>query len=475
MPDKDINIHVRAQDTAETKRQIDQSTASVYDLWKAVGTGARQGAEGTEKATEKLSFLGSLLSKVGSYALGFFGITKAIQTMTAAIRDQSDAIKEHAQIAMEQQNKLLRLQFLGDYYKEKPQLRKEVMALSEAGRRSFEDVANAMYDLRNLGGGLTATQQEDILSKSLELGRTMPETPLAKIVQSMVFYIKQTRNKDIGSVQNIIKQTLTEAGGEPGEAAADLSKFLPIGLSAGMTGPEAAGTWAYATSQFPEAGRATTALSGIIMALQGKGTDDSKRLLRRFGISPGASFLQQIQQLSQKQLTLKQIETIASVKEAPILAALLQNPEAMMKTIGGITAAGLSKEDLAAKSIEGLYGQDEMAILADISKLSDIKIENIKGLDIKATRLEAEKKLFEAAARKEKIPELLIKYINKMNDLYAAVFGITISGTVADIQEKFSKGENEPNRPVTVNNNYDSSTNYHPTVGETEANRWRQD
>ena len=524
MSDKDINIHVRARDTEQTKKQIGDVAGAAEQLGKKTSEGQRVAAESTVQATEKMSIFGSMLNKAANYVLALYGGVKAINAVTAAIKLQSDAIKEHADIALEQQNKLLRLQFLGDYYKEKPELRKQVMAASEAARRPFEDVANAMYDLHNLGTGLTDKQQQDILDKSIELGRTMPETPLNKIVQSMVFFAKQTKEKDVGKIQNIIKQTLTEAGGEPGEAAADLSKFLPLGLSAGMTAPEAAGTWAYITSQFPEAGRATTALSGIMMALQGKGTDDSKRLLRRLGISPGTPFLQQIQQLSQQQaagkLHLKDIEELASTKEAPVLAALLQDPEAMMKTIESINTAGQSQENLTQKSIEGLYGQDEMARLEDMSRFLDISVTNLKAMDTKAVRLEVGKKLHETLLRKAGVPELAIGIEKVMDWFFSGALGKTMGrwedyskediltalkeevvvgpGEIpiappenlqqtklpldpnlpepneipANLNSKTSFGDKK--RPIVINNNqnYDSSINYYPTVGEFESRRF---
>lgn len=545
MSDKDINIHVRAEGTKLTKEQLDEISRALEQLGFKVSETSSQGGE-------KLGFFASQVGKLQNYLLGLFGGVAAIRAVTSAINEQSRAMEEHAKIALEQQNKLLRLQFLGDYYKEKPELRKEVMAYAEAGRRPFEDVTAAMYDLRNLGAGLSAKQQQDILRESLELGRTMPETPLSKIVQSMVFYIKQTKNKDIGQVQNIIKQTLTEAGGELGEAAADLSKFLPLGLSAGLTGPEAAGVWAFATSQFPEAGRATTGLSGIILALQGKGEPESQRLLRRLGISRDASFLQQLRQLSQKNLNLKQIETIASAREAPVLAALLQNPELLTKTIGAVTAAGESKEDLTAKSIEELYGADELAGLEDLSRLLDIQIQNIKAMDINAVRVAIGMKLQEKALREGGVADFMIQFVRATQRMSAGLRGKLIGGWEPNLpfetvlspqqEEEFQRwktiyapndsGEDydlrgafkaglkpdtnghwpdtfkkpnhptfsnesiyskivpekaghweknkyippskiEPNEPnsVTINNNYDRSINYYPTVGYWEPGR----
>lgn len=467
MPDKDINIHIRGQDTEQTKRQVDEVGKSIEQL-------GQKTAESTGQAAEKMSLWTSMLSKAGNYLLGIFGAAALIRETTAAIREQNEAMKEHADIALEQQNKLLRLQFLGDYYKEKPQLRKEVMAYAEAGRRPFEDVANAMYDLRNLGAGFTAKQQKEILDKSIELGRTIPQTPLNKIVQAMVFYSQQTEDKDFGRVQNILKQVFAEAGGEPAETAAQLSKFLPMGRAGGLTNEQATGVWAFATSQFPESGRATAGLGEIILALQGKGDSDSKRLLRRLGISPKATFLQQLQQLSEKQLNLKQIETITGARGAPILAALLQNPEMMMKAIGGITAAGESREDLTAKSIEGLYGQDEMARLEDLSRFLDIKIKDIKAMGTKDVRRAVGKKLQDLVYRKQTDSELTIRLLKIMDWFPDIIMGMHRWENLPESEiQRLQKTElpTEPNRPITINNNYDSSYHLHPVVDENEPNR----
>ena len=63
------------------------------------------------------------------------------------------------------------------------------------------------------------------MQSSLELGRTMPQTPLDKIVEMMVLYEKRTGNTNKMAVENIIRQTLGRAGGQPGEAANEFLNF----------------------------------------------------------------------------------------------------------------------------------------------------------------------------------------------------------------------------------------------------------
>lgn len=553
MADKDINIHVKAQDTEQTKTKVDGVGASVDQLGEKVkktkqqtetasqkqqefNEKLRQSKEEADKAsksqedfgkktkesqdeaggtvdntTKKIGILGQQLNSLKNYFLAAFGFTALINAGTRAIEAQSRAMKEHADISFQMQNNLLRLQFLGDFYKEKPELRKQVMEFAEFGRRPFEEVANAWYNLRSKSGtSLSPQMQEQIMKEALEYGLTDPAAPLDTLVDMFSLYAKQTKDPNANRIQNVIRETITQAGGSTAQTAQYMPQFLPIGMSGGLSGPEAAGIWAYITTQFAEPSIATTGLRSVFMALEGKGTPQSQQLLKKLGVKSDMNFFDKIQQLSKKQaegkLDLSGAETIAQKEGAPALLLLLQNTEAMMKTVEAIMNAYQSDQDLTRNAIQELYGADELARLEDMSRFLDVFIRNVKSTDMKAVRVELGKKVQEAVLRKSGTGEIAIGITKFVDWITSGLFGTTLGGwtnlTDDEIysllnvyQEEQSKGtlnkqvmpsylEPQPwekpfapaqsmpaQSPVIINNNTDNSLNIYPSIGEFEKNR----
>ncbi|MGB8226889.1 MAG: hypothetical protein WCE45_08530, partial [Sedimentisphaerales bacterium] len=93
MSDKDINFHVRAQDTEDFKRKIDNSTDSLYDFYKATGEASKQAGDSTEKATEKLGFMGHALEKLKSQALSFISGFVGLAAVVTLVNELANGLK----------------------------------------------------------------------------------------------------------------------------------------------------------------------------------------------------------------------------------------------------------------------------------------------------------------------------------------------------------------------------------------------
>lgn len=477
MPKKEVNVHVRAQGVKDAKQQLDSFGKSGKRVGQQVAAGQKQAAAGTEKATQKMSGMARVAGQLKSTLLGLFGGAAAIAAVTKAIQAQSRAVEEHSKIVLEQQNKLLRLQFLGDFFTEKPELRKEVMQLAEFGRRPFEQVADAWYNLKSKGAGLTDTMQKDLLREALEYGRTDPSAPLDTLVDMFSLYAKQTHAKDANRVQNVIRQTVTEAGSSTSQAAQYMPQFLPVGMSGGLSGEEAAGLWAYVTTQFAEPAIATTGLRSVFMALQGKGTPESGKLLKKLGVKSDMSFFEKLSQLATQQqkgeFSLGQAELIAQKEGAATLLSLIQNPEAMMKTVGAVVGVGQSDKDLTKEAIDKLFGSDEVAAMEEMSRLFDIQIKNIKARDIKSVKIELGKKLHEKLSRERGLSEFSIDFFKKRDSLLGA-FGLRWDVGWSQSLDEYLPQSAEPNTPAEPNNVTiinDNSVKYLPTVGEADLQR----
>ena len=517
---KDVNIHIKAQGTDETKQKLDGVGKSAEKLGQKVASGQKQAAAATQKATtatqkateetDKLSgstkkssgVFGKFISGLKSWAIGLVGVTAIIAGITKAIGLQSRAMEEHADIAEKQQKKLLRLQFLGGFYKERPELRKEVIALSKYGRRPFEEVADAFYNLRSKSASLTEEQRQSIMKESLELGRTDPDMPLDTLVDMFSLYTKKTKAQDINQVQNVLKQTITEAGGGGADVAKLMPRFLPIGMVGGLSGAEAAGLWAHATTQFEDPSQATTGLIATFLGLQGQtedGDEESKKqvlkTLTRFGIKPSMGFTQKIQTLSEHfragRFGLPEAIQIGGRRGAPVLISLLEDPKAMMDVMGRVVGVNRGDVDITADEIKGLMSTDDFARTEEDIRKSKVELENIKGSDIEALKWRKFLLRYEKYLRKTGASELDIGITMGQLKLYRGlgasadrVFGYSApkysnEEKIKIWSEEVGKGwyykkeesGGTTNAPVINNIHYHNETIYTPITGRDYKNR----
>lgn len=480
---KDINIHLKTQGAAQTKQQLEEVGGASQRVGETVGRGGKRGADGMDKMSQSAdkaqSRFGKLGASIKSWVVGLVGITAAISAITRAIRTQIQAIEEHARIASEQQKKLISLQAMGEFYKERPELRKEVAAYAELGRRPFEEVAEAWYMLRSQAGRLTGKQRGGIMTQALELGRMYPEAPLTDLVNMFALYTKATQGRDINRIQNVLLQTITEAGGGMGEVSKFMPTILGPAMAAGLTGPQAAGLWSYVTT-LPEAGgvaRGTVALRNIFLALQGKGTPESQKMLQQFGMAPGMGFFQQMQMLTAQRQAgrfgLPQAELLAGREGAAMLLGLMAQPQAMRETIANVVGAARGRRDITRETLEGIMGTDEFARLEEMRRLLNIQIANIKGGDPRALKWDVYFKEYEKGMREAGWPEAAIDAALMIERLAGATVPWGVEKRIQSIRREFGEGAIVEGAPVIIN---DNSMNYYPRVGSDERGpRFTQD
>lgn len=469
---KDVNIHVKAPGAKQAEQDLDKVGKAAKGVGDKTNQGGKRGADGMDKLSSSAAStegrFAKLKSSIASWVLGLASVVAAIRLVTSAIRSQKEAIEEHARIAAEQQKKLLALQGMGTFFEEHPEARKEVAAYAEFGRRPFTEVAGAWYALESKGAGLTESQKRGIMRESLELGRMEPEADLESIVGMFSLYAKETRQKDINLIQNVLRATMTKAGAELSEVGKYLPQFQSLGIAAGLTGAEAAGLWAYATTRTGQPEKATVGLRNIFMALQGKGTPESQELLSQLGITPEMGFYEQMGILSTQRrgggFGLPQAETIAMKENAALLLSMLTDPEAMMRTVREVSGAARGDIDITKDKLDLIMGQDEVARLEEDIRRLDITIENIKGRDIKALRWRRRKALTEKILRERGLPEFIIDSDAWIQDMSSAIGGepgqLTEEDIVLQMKDFFGNAGS-----VTVNHHYDNSTNYNPVLG----------
>jgi len=392
MADKNINIHIKAKGADQTQRQLKDTAAATDQMGNKTAQAGRRGKSGMddlrqgtaaagEQAKKSTGLFANMLGKLGAMAGGVVGI----HLVTDAIRAQTAAMKENVQAARDQQNALLRLQFLGDYYKENPNLRKEVAADAEYGRRPFEEVADARYNLRSKNAGMSEPQQRAMFQEVLEMGRTDPSMPLNTLSDMFSLYTKKSGEMDFNRAQNVLQKTIEEAGGTGEDVANYMPRFLPIGMAGGLSAPEASGLWAYATTQTGDSSVATTGLKALFLGLEGKGTPESAKMLNELGVDPNADFFTKIDRLAaaKKKGTfgLGQAEQVAGREGADILLSILDDPEGLSRTIQSVKSANRSDVDLTRNKIEGLFGTDPVARKEEELRQLEIRIKNRRADD----------------------------------------------------------------------------------------------
>lgn len=431
--EKDFNIHVKVPGVEKAKTDLDGVAAASQKLTNTIDEGSKKQADGFQRAEAKSD---SYFGKFAKWAMGAVGVAKVIGEITKAIQMQTAALEENARVAESQQNSLLRLQFLGEFYKEKPELRQEVAAYAEYGRRPFEQVAGAYYNLRSKAGNLSKDQQSSIMKEALEMGRTDPAMELNTLVDMFSLYAKLTGEQDMNKVQNVLQKTVEQAGGTGADVANYMPQFLPIGLSGGLSGAQSAGLWSYVTTQTASPSRATTGLTATFMGLQGKGSPESAKLLKQYGISDSMDFTGKINTLSAAyrsgKFDLAAAEQIAGREGASILLSLLQNPEAMNQTIGNVVGADRGDIDITGSMINDLMGSDPTARSEENIRLLNIAIANQKATDPEALKYKETQLRNELILRKTGVSEY---DISLQKGLTGFLYGAGYGGMVDTIQQ----------------------------------------
>ncbi len=457
---KDVNIHLKTEGSEQANRELERTAQATRKVGDATESAGKRGATATRNAVEQMSSY----AKQAAAAVGIGALTKAL-------RENSEAMQENAEIAASQQRRITRLQFMGDFFAEHPEARAEVRAYAEFGRRPAEEVADAWYNLRSKGAFLDDEAQHGMLQEALEISRTDPDVGVDTLVDMFLLYSKKTGERDANRIQNVIKQTIAEAGAGAKDVASQMPKFLPWGIAGGMSGAESAGLWAYATTELGDAGEATTALRMVYQGLEGQWTPAQKRLMRRLGVKPGMSFMEKLEALGGKDLSVAQLDVLAG-RGGAMLSSLTKNIEDAKAAMGRITAVDRGDIDLTAAAIEDVFGKDAVAKMVEDIQGLDVEIENIRAGDVNALEWDHHIKQHEAMLRRKGASEAKIGLQTRILRA-AAAMGFKLQeaelggGEQIQVQPQAMPAPAAAT-PTQVNYIYDHSSHYSPVAGSGE-------
>jgi len=113
MPDKDINIHIRARDTEQTKREVKDVASSLYDYYKEMGAAGNQVEESTKKASNGFLGLGRIVDNVKNQVTGFVLGWLSIQGVMRLLDMFNQKMERMLQLSKEFYDKSLQIQQIG--------------------------------------------------------------------------------------------------------------------------------------------------------------------------------------------------------------------------------------------------------------------------------------------------------------------------------------------------------------------------
>jgi len=255
MSDKDINIHVRAQDTEQTKKQIGDVAAAGEQLGKKISEGQRAAGESTEKATEKLGFMGRTLGNLKSQALSFISGFIGLAAVVTLVNELANGLKRVQELQKATYEKGLdysvlgqRLAFQAGAPGKQQYFAEQIAGIQRAGlikdkETVYQTLSSADTTYKPLGG----IKNPQILSFLNELAPTIGAAQLSQGEIKSLFEL--ANNAKIAPTAEAYKKLMAEA-----KVAADISKTT---MGEFITGFEGATAGYLAKGGTPEAAMST--------------------------------------------------------------------------------------------------------------------------------------------------------------------------------------------------------------------------
>ena len=255
MSDKDINIHVRAQDTEQTKKQIGDVGGAAEQLGKKVSEGQRAAGESTEKATEKFGLMGRTLETLKSQALSFISGFIGLAAVVKLVNNLADGLKRVQDLQKATYGKGLdysefgqRLAFQAGAPGKQQYFAEQIAGIQRAGlikdkETVYQMLSSADTTYKSQGG----IKNPQILSFLNELAPTIGATQLSQGEIKSLFEL--ANNAKIAPTAEAYKKLMAEA-----KVAADISKTT---MGEFITGFEGATAGYLAKGGTPEAAMST--------------------------------------------------------------------------------------------------------------------------------------------------------------------------------------------------------------------------
>ncbi|MEL7087795.1 MAG: hypothetical protein AAGL98_05035, partial [Planctomycetota bacterium] len=207
--------------------------------------------------------------------VGTGGAVRALQVMGEELDRRIEQTREFAEAQ-------LNLQFLGSTFNE--QEREFLGRAAEAGGRSPVEVARAYTSLRSRFSDRSDAELQELFLEITETGITT-DAGLEELTEAFAGLFAE--NNDSGRSQNILRESITQAGvGDPAVLARLFGKFLGPGQQLGnISEAESAGLVAASTAldtRAPE--EQATGLRTVLLALLGNRSDQQQEIVDRAGI-----------------------------------------------------------------------------------------------------------------------------------------------------------------------------------------------
>jgi len=335
--------------------------------------------------------------------IGVGGLMAALQAIRAEMEENVKAAREFAEAS-------LNLQFMSDQFK--PQEREFIGQAAEFSGRQPVEVAGAMADLKSRFPNLSDEQTQKLFMEVGETARTTP-APLSALVQA--FSTIRQYESDPQKVQNILRASITQSGvSDPAQLSPLMAKFMGLGQQLNLSAGQSAGAVAAATGLGLAPEESITGLRNIALSLQGKGTPDGAKVLKRLKIDR-TNFLHALDQLAEANnaglLKTKDIEDIGGRESVAVLSSLLDKERLadFQAKIKSVADAQQSPRDLTAEAIKQQFESDPLQETNFKLKRAEAEASTQKAGDVESMRTSLARQIIENRMRRDEIPPYLEK------------------------------------------------------------------
>ena len=346
----------------KTKKAADRASRSISGMFKKSGS--------------------SMLKSVAELAIGWAGVSTAINLATKAHQKHEEQLQRSANRSKGFEDSLTELISLGDNYKNIKQIRNQVFSYASDIGLQPARVAQGMYTMHSNTGylGNNKIKRQNLTKSSLMLSKFMnldPTTSASILGKTGGFY------KDASATQlsNMVAWAIESAAVEEGqELAPNIPNALQGAQAGGLTLAQGMGMLSFMTRKTGTSAVAAQAVKRIALRLNSR----ESALTRRIGFKKDDSSLLRLSKVkSYKEkhgLTIQQMKKLVGERSVPYLKVMLDDYNELSDTIKQANQAYSSTTDTVEYKRNYILANDEYqnaAHLSDQIAVADLKADHV--------------------------------------------------------------------------------------------------
>lgn len=385
------NTDAKRQQATATDRSADAQDRESKEL-RSAGQNAIQAERGWSMLTAAKTRMIGAMTGVVAGLVGASGVSAALRTVEQDLERTTQKSREFAEAS-------LNLQYLNESFN--PQERAFVGQAAIAAGRQPVEMIRAFAGLKSRFPG---ESQENVQALMMEVAQTARTTdaPLSDLTNSFATIYQFTGNAQ--QSQNILRESIIQAGSDnPAVLAPLMARFMGIGQAVGLQPGQSAGAVAAATGLGLSPEVSVTGLTNVALALQGKGTPEGAKILRKLGIKQGDDLFGTLEKLSGAGLKTGQLESIFGREGLPVASQLSDANQLadFLAKVAKVQEASTTSRDLTGEAIADQEAADPLTAANQRIKELEARIAMQQNQDVEALRFDQLRKEQETILRSQ--------------------------------------------------------------------------